>query len=250
MGLDMTSSDVDDDFDDRFIHLIAAHSEINKAYGVFHPDQTPKAIWDVTCMLAIIYQSIVIPFRLCFNEDAVGGMYIFESIIDCIFLVDITISFNTGFYQKGYLVMKRRDIVINYMKTWFLIDLIASFPYSWVFPTDNSSPSDPSYSAVGAPTYTYDPVTGDYNMNQAYSNGGQSHVLNNTSQLLRIIRIVRFLRFLRLLRVFKLKKLLYKFEEIIMSDTINAIMGFLKVITVILFIAHWIACIFYFIGST
>jgi len=30
-----------------------------------------------------------------------------------------------------------------------------------------------------------------------------------------------------------------------MSDTINAILGFFKVITVILFIAHWIACIFY-----
>jgi hypothetical protein len=49
--------------------------------------------------------------------------------------------------------------------------------------------------------------------------------------------------------VLKLKKLLYKFEEIIMSDAINAIMGFLKVIAVILFIAHWIACIFYLIGA-
>ena len=61
---------------------------------------------------------------------------------------------------------------------------------------------------------------------------------------------MRFLRFLRLLRVFKLKKLLYKFEEIIMSDTVNAILGFFKVIIVILFIAHWIACIFYYIGSS
>ena len=52
-----------------------------------------------------------------------------------------------------------------------------------------------------------------------------------------------------MLRVLKLKKLLYKFEEIIMSDLLNAILGFLKVITVILFIAHWIACIFYSIGK-
>ncbi len=61
--------------------------------------------------------------------------------------------------------------------------------------------------------------------------------------------MARFLRFLRLLRVLKLKKLLYKFEEIIMSDTLNALLGFFKVITVILFIAHWIACIFYAIGN-
>jgi len=68
--------------------------------------------------------------------------------------------------------------------------------------------------------------------------------------LLRIIKIFKFLRFLRLLRVLKLKKLLYKFEEIIMSDMINAFLGFFKVITVILFIAHWIGCIFYAIGAS
>ena len=37
-GNEWDDESFDDDFDDRFIHLIAAHSEINKAYGVFHPD--------------------------------------------------------------------------------------------------------------------------------------------------------------------------------------------------------------------
>jgi hypothetical protein len=50
--------------------------------------------------------------------------------------------------------------------------------------------------------------------------------------------------------VLKLKKILYKFEEIIMSDMLNAVLGFLKVITIILFIAHWIACIFFAIGNS
>jgi hypothetical protein len=54
---------------------------------------------------------------------------------------------------------------------------------------------------------------------------------------------------MRLLRVFKLRRLLYKFEEFIMSDMVNALLGFIKVILVILFIAHWIACLFYYIGS-
>jgi hypothetical protein len=82
----------------------------------------------------------VIPYRLCFNDDPSGGMQVFETFIDCIFLVDIVISFNTGFYQKGYLVMKRKDIVINYIKTWFLIDLVASFPYNWFPITDSDDP--------------------------------------------------------------------------------------------------------------
>lgn len=84
-------------------------------------------------LLAILYQSIVVPYRLCFNVEAKGGIAIFETIIDVIFILDILVSFNTGFYLKGYLVMKRRDIVFNYLTTWFFIDLIASFPYSWFF---------------------------------------------------------------------------------------------------------------------
>ena len=28
--------------------------------------------------------------------------------------------------------MQRKHIVINYLKTWFMVDLLASFPYSWV----------------------------------------------------------------------------------------------------------------------
>ena len=74
----------------------------------------------------------MIPFRLCFSVEATGPILIFEDIMDVSFMLDIIITFNTGFYKKGYLVMKRKDIVKNYFKTWFFIDLVASFPYSWV----------------------------------------------------------------------------------------------------------------------
>lgn len=46
-----------------------------------------------------------------------------------IFTLGLVISFNTGFYKKGYLMMKRKEIIKNYVKTWFFIDLFASFPY-------------------------------------------------------------------------------------------------------------------------
>jgi hypothetical protein len=75
----------------------------------------------------------VIPFRLCFDEDATGALGTLEDIMDISFMIDIIVTFNTGFYKKGYLVMKRKEIVKNYLKTWFLIDLVSSFPYSWVF---------------------------------------------------------------------------------------------------------------------
>jgi hypothetical protein len=84
-------------------------------------------------LVLIIYQSIVIPFRLCFNVDATGSIFYFETWVDAVFMADIFVAFNTGFYKKGYLVMKRKEIIKNYLKTWFLLDLFASFPYSELF---------------------------------------------------------------------------------------------------------------------
>jgi hypothetical protein len=63
-------------------------------------------------------------------------MGVLETIMDVAFMIDIVVTFNTGFYKKGYLVMKRKDIILNYVKTWFFLDLLASFPYSWVITGD------------------------------------------------------------------------------------------------------------------
>ena len=38
-------------------------------------------------------------------------------------------------------------------------------------------------------------------------------------------------------------------EELIVSETLQAFIGFVKVIIIIWFIDHWIACIFYAVGS-
>lgn len=59
----------------------------------------------------------------------------------------LVINFNAGFYEKGVLVMQRKSIVINYLKTWFILDFLASFPYSWVF-NYNDDPNDDSYNSA------------------------------------------------------------------------------------------------------
>jgi Ion transport protein len=122
------------------------------------------------------------------------------------------INFNTGFYRKGVVVMKRREIILNYLKTWFLLDLLASFPYSWFINFDGSS---------------------------AF----------RTPQLLRFLKIMRFIRILRLLRVLRLHRIFIRLEENIASETMNIIIKFIKLIILITFIAHWIACFFFVVGD-
>jgi hypothetical protein len=64
------------------------------------------------------------------------------------------------------------------------------------------------------------------------------------------MKMARFLRFLRLLRVFKLKQILYRIEELIMNDSLLSVMNLMKVIVVVVFIGHWIACLFYSVGKS
>ena len=74
----------------------------------------------------------MIPFRLCFGVDANGNILIFETIIDAFFITDIFVQFNTSFYRKGKIIKNRKEIVINYFKTWFIIDVMSSIPYNYI----------------------------------------------------------------------------------------------------------------------
>lgn len=73
-----------------------------------------------------------------------------------------------------------------------------------------------------------------------------------TPQLLKFIRMTKFLRFLRilkLLRIVKLKQMMGRIEEMIDSEQIMAYSNMIKVVSFVLFIGHWLACIFFAIGT-
>ena len=199
---------------------------MKKSCCVIFPDSNFRTCWDLISFLFIIYQSILIPFRISFEQDAAGGFFYFETVIDVFFISEIFITFNTGYYRNGNLVMQRKYIILNYVRTWFILDLFASFPYSYVIQLSSNN----------------DNSSGDDEDSQSGSSTSEgSSAVYKTPQLLRLLRIVRFLRILRLLRVLKLRKLLMRLEDYIVSDKMNALVKFLKLMLIIIFIAHWIA---------
>lgn len=148
-------------------------------------------------------------------------MYYIELIMDIIFGIDILLNFNTGYYYKGTIIMKRSKVILNYISTWFVMDILASFPYDLVIEVALTS------------------------------QGGNSSLsqYSDAPQLLRMLKLIRFLRILRLLRVMKLKRLLYKLEEFMITDFLNTVMDFAKLLILVFFITHWMACTFYFVGD-
>jgi len=172
-----------------------------------------------------MYQAIMIPYKISFNENMTGGMAVFEIFQDFFFMFDILMNFNTGVVEHGNLIMTRKEIAIIYFKLWFWLDIIASFPYQLAIDGVN-------YFDLNPPD--------DANVTTSIS---------NITDILRIFKFMRFIRMLRLVRVLKLKKFLMKFEEYLMSETFTLLLSFGKLLLLILFIAHWGACFWYYIGD-
>lgn len=53
---------------------------------------------------------------------------------------------------------------------------------------------------------------------------------------------------LKLLRVVKIKKLLIKFEEYIVTDSMDLMVTFLNITIKILVVAHYMGCLVFYIG--
>lgn len=187
------------------------------------PEATAKAVWDMIMFVIIIYQAIMIPFNLSFeNIQGSAVIEVLDYIQDLMFATDILLNFNTGFYKNGLLVLNRKAVIIYYLKTWFVIDILSTFPYSLIMDLFGESSSLDS---------------------------SQSKLAAKTPQLLRLLKIVRFLRFLKLLRVLKLSKALAKYEEFFYNDKVNILQAFGKIFILISFFAHCLACMFWGVGS-
>jgi len=63
-----------------------------------------------------------------FNEF----IFYLEIVIDCMFMIDIVLNFNTGFYSGAKLQMRRKAIAREYLCPWLFIDVISSVPYTWI----------------------------------------------------------------------------------------------------------------------
>lgn len=79
--------------------------------------------------MLIMYEVFQIPLLLSFPEIDTTTMDTFSNIINFFFMFDMLLSFNTGYYKRGTLVMKRKEIIKHYLRTWFFIGLfINKFP--------------------------------------------------------------------------------------------------------------------------
>ena len=148
---------------------------------VLHPRSRFRQQWDGMLFLMLMYCAFVIPFRLGFDEKAVGTVLVWEAVIDCAFLLDVLLSFRTGFMleeenEDSRIEMLPRPIAKNYVRKWFFIDIISAFPTQLILLMSDDK-------------------------------GKTAASSNSVSKLPRLLRVPKLIRMIRLMKVFRILRL-------------------------------------------
>jgi voltage-gated potassium channel len=91
-----------------------------------------KQIWDAFILLMTVAAAIETPLRLAFKLPMEGALFFIDSFITATFLIDMILSFFSPVFVNGQLVTSRKGIASHYLKGWFLIDLLAIFPWTLI----------------------------------------------------------------------------------------------------------------------
>jgi len=181
---------------------------------VFLPDGQFLLYWGLAMVATILYVVLAVPFMVAFDIEDSLSTSIVDFTCSLLYIVDVAVTFNTGFFENGIFITTRRLIAKRYLRTWLLFDMVSAFPYDWIFeqPLDTSSGSSMRGPAV-----------------------------------MRIVKIGRLLKSLRLVRVARVQMHLVRVSQKLTSGTLEVLFRACYLLVVLLGVAHWVACGFFYV---
>ena len=85
-------------------------------------------------LLPLLYTCTLLPFVVCFVEEEIEPWITLDWIVTTAFALDMCVSFVSAYRNKHKkLVTNGRDIALHYLRGWFWIDLVATFPFGGVW---------------------------------------------------------------------------------------------------------------------
>ncbi|CAK4721454.1 hypothetical protein LEN26_007381 [Aphanomyces euteiches] len=200
-----------------------------KRQAHLHPNSQFRAGWDLFMIVLLIYTSVLTvrssaplqlalthwqPYEIAFVETVtVDGLFITDRCVDASFLMDMIFNFMTPFVDKenNQLVEDVRQIALNYLQGWFILDFVSIVPFDLLSMGFSSSDSPP--------------VPGK----------------KDVAQQLKIIRIIRLFRLIKLVRVLRASRIYSRWEAILGFKYTSVKLA--KFLSGVLILAHWLACL-------
>eukprot|EP01043_Picozoa_sp_COSAG02_P000279 COSAG02_NODE_5_length_66751_cov_63.939148_25_plen_841_part_00 len=189
--------------------------EVALPKGIRDPDSLSSGMWDLFGLLLLICVSVLVPLRSCFEVEVepFSGAWFFDLFTDVYFVVDLFLNFFTAYYDdKGMREFRKSKIRWNYLRGWFVIDLVSCLPVGY----------------LGM-------ITTAIKGGDDGEEGGSSNT--------RAFKALRLLRLAKMLRVAKVLKIFEKYAE-----ALSTFAGVYIMIFMILFLAHIMCCFWYMIG--
>lgn len=183
---------------------------------IARPGNRRRLLWDLCGLFFIAYDCLAIPLNV-FDPPESEFSVVANWLTLLYWTMNIGATLTTGFVQEGVEVLSPKEILKNYLKSWFIIDVLTLGP-DWALEIVAwSSPS-------------------------ASENGDTSGAGEN----MRLLRVFRVVRVARLLRLLKVKWLLETIGDAIpMSDYTTIVARVAQMMAILLYLNHVIACVFF-----
>ncbi|XP_038825662.1 potassium/sodium hyperpolarization-activated cyclic nucleotide-gated channel 4 [Salvelinus namaycush] len=184
-------------------------------FWIIHPYSDFRFYWDLTMLLLMVGNLIVIPVGITFFKDEhTPPWIIFNVISDTFFLMDLVLNFRTGIVKEDNteIILDPQQIKIKYLRSWFVVDFISSIPVDYIFLIVETRIDSDFY---------------------------------KTARALRIVRFTKILSLLRLLRLSRLIRYIHQWEEIfhMTYDLASAMVRIVNLIGMMLLLCHWDGCL-------
>ena len=106
---------------------------------LIYPDDTFLDYWNIIIILLLLYTATVIPYRMILEEPDGTGFIVWDTIVDCLFFIDIIINSLSAYYDEdGNLIKSKKQIMKKYAMRWFIIDLASCIPLQLILQTEKN----------------------------------------------------------------------------------------------------------------
>lgn len=96
-------------------------------------NSTFRIVWDFFIGILIIISCMLIPFQIAFQHVVLRPGTEILYLIDLFFIIDIILNFFTSYRHEGTDITERKKTATHYLRTFFIVDLIANFPWDLFF---------------------------------------------------------------------------------------------------------------------
>lgn len=100
----------------------------NDGDKVVLPYEKKTKAWQGFVSGIIFFNCLISTFQATFTSEYIS-LWIIVYLVDLISLMDMVLHFYLAFYNRnGIMVLDRRKIMKRYLKTWFILDMVALLP--------------------------------------------------------------------------------------------------------------------------